>query len=160
MRTFKSEHFPPLPIESDAGYWSGDIELGGATLPMTLYIDAAITDPQLQEAARLLKDLAELRRQGRAAIAERADSDESIRRDFFEFHLEEVPDSLPATVRANPSNAAFVAALELCGVAIHAATDIGFQLVVDFSFGREHSDQLLAVKFAPDGSIRSLSHES
>ena len=160
MRVFNSEPFPPVTIEADSGYWSGDIELSGAMLSMAIYIDSAVADAKLEDAARMLKGLADLRKRGLAAIGTSAASDETTVRDFFQFHLEEVPDSLPEAVRAEATNDAFVGALVLCGVAIHADEDFAFQLVLDFSFGRQHSDELLAVKFSPDGSVRQVSHES
>lgn len=54
---------------------------------------------------------------------------------------------------------ALVAALELAGINLHQRAD-SFELVLDFSFGREHSDELLAVKHSPDGAIVAVSHES
>ncbi len=160
MRIFKSELFPPVPVEADSGYWSGDIELSGATLSISIYIDSTVSDAGLEDAARMLNDLADLRTRGRAAIGTSAASDATIMRDFFQFHLNEVPESLPAAVRTEATNEAFVGALELCNVAIHADEELAFEIWLDFSFGREHSDELLSVKFGPDGLVRRVNHES
>lgn len=159
-RVFKSKPFPSVTIESDAGYWSGDIEVGGTTLTTSLYVDAQVSDAALKDAARLLIDLTDLRERARAAIASAAASGETIMRDFFQVHLDEAPGSLPAAVRAEATNEAFVGALEMCGVGVHAHEELAFHVVLDFSFGRAHSDQILAVKFSPDGAVCHVSHES
>ncbi len=160
LGTFTSKPFPPVAIESDSGYWSGSIPLGDATLPMSLYIDASVSDAGLQDAAALLGDLLTLKERAQAAIGVEAERDPTIMRDFFQFHLEEVPDCLPKSVQTEATNEAFVGPLELVGVAIHAEEDSVFQLVLDVSFGRDYSDQRLAVKLRSDGTILSVDHES
>ena len=149
-----------MPIESDAGYWSGTISLGGATLPMSLYIDASVSDASFVAATELLGGLPMLLDRGRAAIANEATNDPTIRRDFFQFHVEEVPECLPEAVRDQATNEAFAAALKLVGVGLHSDADCVFQIWLDYSYGREFSDELLSVKFRPDGSIQQVSHES
>ncbi len=127
---------------------------------MSIYISAEVSDASLRAASTLLSDLLTLRKRGRAAIADEAESDATIMRDFFLLHVEEVPECLPEAVRLTATNEAFVGALELVGVAIHPDDEASFQVVLDFSFGRDYSDQVLAVKFHPDGSIWQVSHES
>ena len=160
MRVFSTEVFPPVKIEADSGFWSGEVNICGVTLPMSIYIDSAVSDTELKHAELLLDSLPELRRRARAAIGSAAESDATIMRDFFQFHVDEVPHALPQALRAGGTNGAFVEALELCSVAIHAHEHFAFQLVLDFSFGRQHSDELLVVKFDPDGVIHQVSHES
>lgn len=159
-RQFQCGPFPPVEIEADSGYWSGKVTLDGKTLPMSIYIDASVSDAKLKDAASILSEFLTIKERARAAIGVQAKGDDGTILDFFQFHLEEVPDCLPEEVRTKATNEAFLAALELVAVSIHADENAAFQLVLDFSFGRAHSDQVLAVKFRPDGEIDDICHES
>ena len=82
---------------------------------------------------------------------------------YLAFHREELdPETLRTALRADPAgldDAAMLAQLDLVGVARHADDDT-FSLVLDYSLGRAVTDQLLAVKHGPDGSVTDTSHES
>lgn len=127
---------------------------------MSLYVDAGLSDEVLEDAATILGGILTLEKRGRSAIAKEAKTDEAIMQDFFLFHLEEVPDCLPETVRTAATKEAFVEALTLVGVALHGDDKAAFQIVLDYGYGRDYSDQLLAVKFGPDREIWEVSHES
>ncbi len=159
-RSFQCPPFPSVPLDSESGYWSGNIELDSASLTVSLYVDAALSDLVLRDATKRIANLASVRRNGLAAIAAEAELDPTICRDFFEFHLSEVPGCLPPTVRENPTSQGYVDALLLVGVGIHSDDTRAFQIWLDFSYGRQFSDELLSVKFAPDGSVFAVSHES
>ncbi len=108
----------------------------------------------------MLQKLPLLLEQSRAAIVARAQKDDAIVQGFFRFHLDELPDSLPEAVRTETTYTALAQALKPRGVAIHARKETAFQLVLDFTMGSDHSDELLAVKFRPNGSIDQIHHES
>jgi hypothetical protein len=159
QQTFECPPFPPVAIEADGGFWSGDIELEGDVRPMTLYFDR-FTPATFKQVAGMLSELAALRTKARLAIHAEALADPTIRRDFFLFHLEEIPGALPGSLHAKSSDSDFIEVLKLSGVGIHEHTEVGFEIWLDFSYGREVTDELLSVKFVPDGSIRCVSHES
>ncbi len=159
MRVFSSGVFPDVPLDTDSGYWRGEIVFGGARRALSLFVDAQVRDDVLVQAAQALGGLVELRARGLVAIAACAEDDATIRRDFFLLHVEEAPKSLPGGLDATSSDAAFVGALELCGVAIHAASD-GAELCLDFSYDRALTDEVLAVRFGLGGALLGVSHES
>ena len=152
-REFRTSLHPPIPIDEDSGYWQGTIRVGTEDLPLSVFVDASVNDDMLTRAAALIEDITDLRSLGLAAIRER--ESDSIVSDFFEFHQEELPHVAPP----GSSLKQLIAALGLVGIGVHSNAD-SFLVVLDFSFGRQHCDELLAVKFSPDRVVSAVSHES
>jgi hypothetical protein len=152
LRTFTAPPFPTVEIDLDSGYWSGQIELSGKRVSMSLYVDGTVSADELLRARALIGQLPALCARGRTAIREA--SSEPIVFEFFEFHREEVPERLSPAAHAGDPNS-----LSPCGVSIHPGDDT-FELVLDFAIAKAATDQVLAVAFSCDGSIHAIRHES
>lgn len=144
---FDSQLFGRIELH-DGGYVQRELAIGARTVTRSLYIaDELAAHPAiLARAAALVDTLETLDPRARAAIAAQADG--TTVHEFVAFHREEVD---PAVTLAD---------LDLVGAAVHAREPDGFALVLDYSFGRDRSDQLLAVRFDPSGAVVAINHES
>jgi Protein of unknown function (DUF2004) len=86
-------------------------------------------------------------------------------RSFIDYHTEEVDDSdviaglIDAANDAEIEADAFVAAMRVNGVGLWIGMSSS-PVVLDYVIDAEHSDQILAVKTAQDGSVVSIDWES
>ncbi|MEJ7597472.1 MAG: DUF2004 domain-containing protein [Kofleriaceae bacterium] len=161
MTVLASRLFGEVPLGDDGGFVTRALELGARTIERSLYVGDKIgSDPtSLLLAQALLERLESLDVQARAALRARlaaeTSADEMIG-SYLAFHREELD---PAALGgAGQDDAALLARLDLVGVAVHGTADEFF--VLDYSFGRAVTDQLLAVKHDAGGAITDLTHES
>jgi hypothetical protein len=137
--------------------------LGGRSLEPSIYVDNDLAEQaKLDRTAALLDDLERLDERARAAIAAELAQGATVA-DFVAFHLDELDANtlrkiFGSDVPREPAPA--LARLELVGAGLHASSPDSFALVLDYSFGQEHSDQLLAIRFDDSGTAVSVSHES
>ena len=161
MTTFTTHLFGTVHVTHDGAYVPHVAAEHGRTNTPSLFVGTGL-DQSLLDAAAALLDADTLDTRSRDAIAEDLERGaEGVVADFVSFHLEELgADTLRAIFGAtdvSPSQA--LAHLERVGVAVHAAPP-GCSLVLDYSFGKGHSDQLLAVSFDASGRLIRVSHES
>ena len=158
--TFTAPPFPTLILDDDAGFWRGPLALGGTTPEVTLYVDASLSEASYASAKELLAELTSLQQRAREGIIDAAGKESEGVDGFFAFFRDELPEALPEALRGEAPAEALTSALMLCGVALHSDHEGSFDLTLDFTFGREHSDELLAVRFSPTGELCDVSHES
>lgn len=157
--------FGTIPVSPDGAFVRRETTVGGRQLTRSIFVSDQLAArlELLARAASLLDDLDDLDVKARAAIRSALDGPDDTVRAYIEFHLEELTaeelESLFGVPKATILPTTFVAKLELVGVAIHPAPG-AFKIVLDYSLGREVSDQLLAMTFDPNGRVIQLSHES
>ncbi len=161
MPTLHTALFGAIPLDADGAYLpnvpTGSVKTRGEC---SLFLNDSLSQAQLDAAAPLVDALATLDERAREAIAVEDDDVGG----YIAFHLEELaPSTLAELFGRAPAaidRATFLAGLDLVGIGIHPADDGDVRVVLDYSLGRAHSDALLAVTFAGDGLVRSVSHES
>ena len=155
-----TKHFPDLVVEIDGGYWLGDIELDGEQVPVSIFVDSCLQDKiVLERAAHQLNSLEAMTQTAVSAIRNAATASGSVVSDFLVFHRDEVPEAIPTNLSAEPLPK-LVGALALVGVAVHPVEPNSHQIVLDFSFGRDLSDAVLAATFTAKGQLDDICHES
>lgn len=159
MATFESRIFGSLPVADDA-YWSGATTVGGRQYVRAIFIGTGDQNI-LDRAASLVDDLDRLDVRARAAIQAAHAADATVR-GYVDHHLDAVDADVLERLfgAAKPDDATFLARLELVGVAIHPVKEEHFKLVLDYSLGRDVSDELLAVRFDEAGEVVAVTHES
>lgn len=160
---FKSERFGRVVVKSGGAYLKcvkPEVLLGPRAVERSFFIGESLDQGRLDRAAALLDTLETLDARAREAIAAERDDVPG----YIEFHLEELDGGvLREAFAMDPSavdRATFLARLDLVGVAIHAQKPAAFELVLDYSLGRQYSDQLLAVHFDVKGRAVCVSYES
>lgn len=160
MTTFRSRTFGDVGVATDGAYVTREVALGSRSITRSLFIGMELEQGVLDRAARLVDRLETLDARARQAIH----ADTSDVPAYVVFHLEELEDSVLREVfgaeRRAIHHAAFLARLDLVGVGVHARAPESFALVLDYSVGRAHTDQLIAVSFDTEGRAIGLSQES
>lgn len=147
-----ARHFPDLVVEVDGGYWNGDLDLGGKKMPVSIFVDSCIQDEVvLKPAAHQLNLLEAMAQTAASAIRDAAAEIGSVAADVLAFHRDEAPDAVPADLNAEPIPK-LAGALALVGVGVHSVEPNRYQIVLDFSLGRDRSDQVVAATFTPEVS--------
>jgi len=144
MAVFRSRMFGEVAVGSDGAYVTRDMPVGARSLTRSLFVGLELDADQalLDRAASLVDTVAALDSRARAAIE--ADADEVP--DYVSFHLEELDEGVLREIfgaaRSAIDRATFLARLDLVGVGVHAREPDGFSLVLDYSIGRAHTDQV------------------
>lgn len=74
--------------------------------------------------------------------------------EYMDFHIEEIEDNnFPTNVND------FVSAMKVKGVGLWIDND-NSQITMDFMISQEESDEILCVKFNPEGEISDIAWES
>ena len=160
MTTFRSRTFGDVGVAADGAYVTREVALGSRAITRSLFIGMELEQGVLDRAARLVDTLETLDARARQAI-------QSDTRDvpaYVFFHLEELEDAVLREIfgaeRKAIDRAAFVARFDLVGVGVHAREPESFALVLDYSVGRAHTDQIIAVSFDMEGRAIGLCQES
>lgn len=163
MRTLESKFFGSVPIArgDDDTYVTRGVTLSGRTLERSLFLEAGLGAERLDGVCALLDDLETLDLRARTALREELETTpDGTVAEYLTFHLEEIPAIVATLLQGQPATAlALFDRIELCGVGVHMRSE-GFALVLDYSPGRAHTDQLLAVSVDASGTPTSISHES
>jgi hypothetical protein len=163
MAILRSRFFGEVDVDHRGAYEKRYVILGGHPLERAIYVDDALVDQaKLDRAGALLDDLERLDIASRAAIAAEL-AHGTVVAEFVAFHLDELDAAtlhniFGGDVPSEPGPA--LAHLALVGAGLHPSKLDSFELVLDYSFGRAQSDQLLAIRFDDSGAVISLSHES
>ena len=161
MAVFESRFFGDVVVEKGA-FVRRETSLGSRVLTRSLFVGDEFGADQalLDRAASLVDTMETLDQRAREAIDAEGDDVPG----YVTFHLEELEDDVLRRIfgadRAAIDRAAFLAKLDLVGVAVHVREPAGFSLVLDYSLGPSVSDQLLAVTFDMEGRATRVSHES
>ena len=166
--TFTSRRLGTLPFSPTDGAYAPALALtvNGRPTTCSLFIGPGwAQDPSvLARAAALVDDhLDRLDLDGRAALASDATG---LVADFVAFHLEELDAAAITRVLGRApgeiDRATFLAGLQLVAIGLHpdAAAAGGFTLNLDYSLGRDLSDQLLVARFDDAGQQIRIAHES
>jgi hypothetical protein len=160
MTTFRSRTFGDVAVAADGAYVTRPVSLGSRSITRSLFIGMELDQRLLDRAARLVDTLETLDARARRAI----EADTSDAPAYVVFHLEELEVSILREIfgaeRSAISREAFLARLDLVGVGVHSVAPDAFSVVLDYSVGRTHTDQLLAVRFDAEGRAMGVSHES
>jgi hypothetical protein len=139
-----------VTITADGAYVPREAGEGGRTRRPSLYVAA---NP-IAEAATLLDDLETLDARARAALVER--SADAVVADFVAFHREELaPDTARTLLGDATTPPEVIARLDLVGLGVRPDA-----VVLDYSFGKDHTDELLVVAFDRAGQVIRVTHES
>lgn len=164
MRTLDSKYFGSVTLArgDDDTYVKRDVTLGGHTAERSLFLGAGLGAARIEAVRMLLDELETLDTHARGALRRELDADaEGTVAEYLQFHLDELgPDVMVNVLRGDPATpTALLEHVELCGVSAHTRLE-GFVLVLDYSPGRAHTDQLLAVSFDTAGTLTGITHES
>ncbi len=160
MAVFRSRLFGEVTVAADGAYVTREVALGSRSLVRSLFLGMELDQGALDRAASFVDTLPTLDVRARVAIDANVDCVPS----YITFHLEELTDAelqeLFGAHRSTIDRATFLARLDLVGVSVHARPPNAFSLVLDYSVGRAHTDQLLAVGFDTSGRAVGVTHES
>lgn len=158
--TFRTAIFGDVDVAADGAYVTREVTAGSRSIKRSLFIGMELDQRQLDRAARLVDAIEALDARARDAL----DTNTSEVPSYVTFHLEELDDGVLREIfdahRSSIDRARFLARLDLVGVNVHARVPEGFSIVLDYSIGRAHTDQLLAVSFDTEGRALTVSQES
>lgn len=164
--TLKTSIFGTLDIDPDADLWEDClIELDGKDLDVYLSIDGGLVTAGTQaHVLSLLEDLPQLYRRAKDTLHAAYPQDETVE-GFVSFHLEEIDhDDLCAAFgvgeEGDLTSEMLFDALEPCAVQITRDDDGGIGCWLDFTIGKEYSDEVLCVRFNAARQIYDIAHES
>jgi hypothetical protein len=170
MAVFTTKVFGDLVVEvADAGYCERETVVGSRVLKRSLFVgaDLATDEDLLSLGASLVDTLDTLDARAREAIRVENEGGDGTVRGYAEFHLEELDADVLMQIfghetpeRSAIDRGTFLAKLDLIGISVHARAPSGFSLVLDYSLGRSHTDQVLAVTFDMEGRVLAVNHES
>ena len=164
MTSLSTRAFGLLQTAPDGAYVPREADERGRTLRPSLFLAEDLAQADLDQVAPLIDDAAVLDMRARAAIvADLEKGEQGVVAAFVAFHLEELD---AATVHllfdgidvSQPEAA--LARLELVGFGVHGGSASPLSIVFDYSFGKTHTDELLAVAFSADREVQSIRHES
>ena len=158
--------FGTLYIEEGVDLWEDClIELDGHDLDVILSIEGGLVyEDNREQLMKLLESMPEMYRRAKDAICAASPADRTVA-GFVDFHLEELsPDALMKALHVeSPGDAtveAFFDALHPRTIEITQDEDGGTGCWLDFSIGRDYSDEVLCVRFNGDMEIYEMAHES
>lgn len=164
MGTLKTRLFGEVVVTRGGAFLERKRSATGRTLTPSLYVGEGLDRVPLEGAAVLLDDMRSLEARAREAIRQDfGRGAQGVVAAFVAFHLDELDAAVVRRLFGDAgveSAAAALTRLELVGLAVHAEKTAGFSVVFDFSFGPEHTDELLAVAFRADGQVLGVRHES
>lgn len=151
MSTLTHNYFGELDfrIEDDMEYiW--EKEINGIDTCLWYGQGAGYSVELLDKFANFLENITTKIAVGREALTEYLNED----REYMDFHIEELEES------NFPTNVAdFVSAMEVTGVGLWIDGDAP-GITMDFMISPEESDQILCVKFNPQGEVLGIAWES
>lgn len=159
MAHFTTRLFGDVAVAPDGAYVTREVSLGARSITRSLFVGMELDQARLDRAASLVDALETLDARAREVIETNADEVPG----YIAFHLEELDDGVLRELfdadRSTIDRPAFLARLDLVGVSVHARSD-AFSLVLDYSVGKTHTDQILAVSFDTAGRAVTVSHDS
>lgn len=151
MSTLTHNYFGELDfrIEDDMEYiW--EKEINGIETRLWYVQGAEYSAELLDKFADFFKNLTEKIAVSREVLTEYLNEDS----EYMDFHIEEIEDNnFPTNVND------FVSAMEVTGVALWINDDDS-KIIIDFMIAPEESDQILCVKFNPQGEVLGIAWES
>ena len=150
MTTLATRLWGDVVISGDGAYVPYEADENGRTRRPSLYIAADASD------FSLVDDVHALDVRARAALVEALERADTVVVDFIVFHREELEPEIARVLLGDattPSDT--IARLDLVGIGIRADA-----FVLDYSFGKPHTDQLLVVAFGSAGQLLRIAHES
>lgn len=162
MTKFVTHMFGDVDLEEDGAYVAGTVDAQGRTTRPSLFVGDGLNEAQLKSGAGLIDNVSALEPKAREAIlADLMLGDEGMTAAFVAFHLEELDADTVSAIfgpdEITPSEA--LERLQLVALGVHRAKAY-VSLNLDFSFGTQHTDELLVVRFDSKGTITGVSHES
>lgn len=163
--TMKTSVFGTLDIDKDADLWEAClIELDGKDLDVNLSIEGGlVTEETKAHVLNLLEHAAQLRMKAKDHLHAAYPRDATVD-GFVSFHLTELDPEMLSDALCVPESEctaeAVFDALEPCAVVITMDPQGGIGCWLDFSIGREYSDEVLCVRFNAAMEIYDVAHES
>lgn len=163
--TMRTSIFGTLDIDQDADLWENClIELDGKDLDVCLSIDGGlVTEETCAHVLELLESVPQMYRRAKDYLHGIYPQDATVD-GFVSFHLTELePEMLCEALNVPESECtaeALFDALEPCAIVIAPDAKGGVGCMMDFSIGKEYSDEVLCVRFDAEMRIFDVAHES
>jgi len=156
MTVWKTELFGDVTLTEDGAYIAREPDAAGRTRRPSLYVAGGLSRAWLDQATPLVDDIASLDERARRALVDSVESGDKIVVDFIAFHRDELDADTVRLLFGDASTPGeTIARLDLVGLGVR-----GEAFVLDYSFGRAQTDQLLVVAFDARRNVVSVSHES
>lgn len=159
--TLKTSIFGVLDIDEGADLWEDClIEMEGYDLDVYLCIDGGVVTADTKDTVlELLESLPDMYHRAKDALCA-ANPGNPVVADFVDFHFESLPVDTLYEALGDLTIDAFFDALQPRTIRLMRCPDRSIGCQMDFSIGRDYSDEVLCVRFDADRRICGVTHEN
>ena len=137
-------------------YVPRETDESGRTKRPSLYVADSLSPARIDQAVLMIDEVTSLDVLARRALVEHIENGDKLVVDFIAFHRDELdPDTARALLGDATTPSETIARLHLVGLGVRQDA-----FVLDFSFGKAHTDELLVVAFDAERNVIHVMHES